>query len=186
MEPNAATAPFATGSVVLITGIMGAGKSTVAQMLAERLPKAAHVRGDAFRRMIVSGRAEKVPAAEEEAIAQLQLRYDLAAVVVDGYAGAGFTAVYQDIVLGEDLVRVTQRIRARPLFIVALAPRPDVVERRAESRTKISGYGAWTVAALDQMLRETPRIGLWLDTSEQSAQETADEILRRAEDARVM
>jgi len=39
--------------------------------------------------------------------------------------------------------------------------------------------------ALAQMLRETLRIGLWLDTSEQPAQETADEILRRAEDARV-
>ena len=42
-------------AVVLITGIMGAGKSSVAQALAERLPKAAHVRGDAFRRFIVSG-----------------------------------------------------------------------------------------------------------------------------------
>ncbi|MDQ0761187.1 putative kinase [Streptomyces canus] len=44
--------------VVLVTGVMAAGKSTVAQALAERLPRAAHVRGDVFRRMIVSGRAE--------------------------------------------------------------------------------------------------------------------------------
>ena len=185
MEPDAATAPFPAGSVVLITGIMGAGKSTVAQMLAERLPKAAHVRGDAFRRMIVSGRAEMVPAADEEAIAQLQLRYDLGAVVADGYARAGFTAVYQDIALGDDLARVTQRIRARPLFAVVLAPRPDAVVRRAGARTKPSGYGSWTVEALDLMLRQTPRIGLWLDTSEQTGPETVEEILRRAEDARV-
>jgi len=186
MEPNAATAPFSPGSVILITGIMGAGKSTVAQLLAESMPKAAHVRGDAFRRMVVSGRAEMVPAADEEAIGQLQLRYELGALVADGFARAGFTAVYQDIVLGDDLAGVTHRIRTRPLFLVVLAPRPDVVERRAESRTKISGYGAWTLAALDQMLRETPRIGLWLDTSQQTAQETADEILRRPEDARAM
>lgn len=185
MEPKALTAPFSPGSVILITGIMGAGKSTIAQLLAERMPKAAHVRGDAFRRMIVSGRAEMVPAADEKAIDQLHLRYDLAALVADGYANAGFTAVYQDIVLGNDLAHVTRRIRTRPLFVVVLAPRPAVVESRAESRNKISGYGAWTVAALDQMLRETPRIGLWLDTSEQSAQETADEILRRPEDAQV-
>ena len=47
--------------VVLITGVMAAGTSTVAQVLAERLPRAAHVRGDVFRRMPVSGRAEYEP-----------------------------------------------------------------------------------------------------------------------------
>ena len=44
--------------IIMITGIMAAGKSTVAQQLAERLPKSVHLRGDVFRRMIVSGRAE--------------------------------------------------------------------------------------------------------------------------------
>ncbi|MEV7239508.1 AAA family ATPase, partial [Streptomyces sp. NPDC051020] len=56
-------------AVVLITGVMAAGKSTVAQALAERLPRAVHVRGDVFRRMVVSGRAEMVPGAYEEAVA---------------------------------------------------------------------------------------------------------------------
>lgn len=35
---------------------MASGESTVAQALAERLPRAAHVRGDLFRRMIVTPR----------------------------------------------------------------------------------------------------------------------------------
>jgi len=179
------TSPFPSGSVILISGILGAGKSTVAQLLAERLPRAAHIRGDAFRRMIVSGRFEMVPSAEAEALAQLQLRYRLAAMVIDGYAEAGFTAVYQDIVLGEDLVQAPDRIRARPLFVVVLAPSPDAVLRRAEERAKRSGYGEWTVGELDAMLRRTPRIGLWIDTSEQTAQETVDEIWHNATIARV-
>ena len=37
---------------------MAAGKSTIAQALAERLPKSVHLRGDLFRRMIVNGQAE--------------------------------------------------------------------------------------------------------------------------------
>ena len=44
--------------IYLITGVMASGKSTVAQLLAERLPRAVHLRGDVFRRMIVSGREE--------------------------------------------------------------------------------------------------------------------------------
>ena len=176
---------FPPGSVVLITGIMGAGKSTVAQQLTERLPRAAHVRGDLFRRMIVSGRAEMVPGADAEALGQLQLRYRLAAIVADGYADAGFTAVYQDIILGPDLERVIALLRSRPLYVVVLAPRPEVLLQRAENRDKVSGYRAWTVEALDEMLRATPRIGLWLDTSDQTADETVDEIWRGAPRARI-
>lgn len=43
-------------AVVLVTGVMASGKSTVAQLLAERLPGSVHLRGDGFRQMIVSGR----------------------------------------------------------------------------------------------------------------------------------
>ncbi|WP_237047903.1 AAA family ATPase [Lentzea guizhouensis] len=92
-------------AVILITGVMAAGKSTVAQLLAERLPRAAHVRGDVFRRMVVSGREEFLPEESAEARAQLELRHRLSALVADEYADHGWTAVVQDVVLGEDRVR---------------------------------------------------------------------------------
>ncbi len=40
-------------AVYLITGIPAAGKSTVAQLLAQRLARSVHVPGDAFRRAAV-------------------------------------------------------------------------------------------------------------------------------------
>jgi predicted kinase len=84
-------------TVIVVTGIQAAGKSTVAQALAERLERSVHLRGDVFRRMVVSGRAEMGPAdPPAQATAQLLLRYRLAAMAADLYAGAGFTVVLQD------------------------------------------------------------------------------------------
>jgi chloramphenicol 3-O-phosphotransferase len=171
--------------VVLITGVMAAGKSTVAQALAEQLPRAAHVRGDVFRRMIVSGREEYVPGVGGEGEAQLRLRHRLSAATADAYAQAGFTAVVQDVVLGADLAAYVRLVRSRPLHVVVLAPRPEAVAAREAGRAK-TGYGAWTVEQLDAALREsTPRLGLWLDTSELTVGETVDAILAGRERARV-
>ncbi|MFH9067860.1 AAA family ATPase [Streptomyces alboflavus] len=176
-------APTTPEGVIVITGIMAAGKSTVAQALAERLPRAAHVRGDIFRRMIVSGRQEYEPGAGPEAEAQLRLRYGLSASTADSYAAAGFTAVVQDVILGEELKRYVEQVRTRPLHVVVLAPRPAAVAEREATRGK-TGYGEWTVEALDEGMRATtPRIGLWLDSSELTVDQTVDAILARLREA---
>jgi cytidylate kinase len=57
--------------VILLTGVMAAGTSTLAQRLAERLPMSVHLRGDIFRRMIVNERAEMQPGFSERAWEQL-------------------------------------------------------------------------------------------------------------------
>jgi predicted kinase len=121
---------------ILITGISAAGKSTVAQLLAETLPRAAHVRGDVFRRFVVSGRAEMSPDASEEALDQLWLRYRLSARAGDEYVAAGFTAVVQDIVIGESLPRYLALVRSRPLRVVMLDPSSEVVALREAGRGK--------------------------------------------------
>jgi cytidylate kinase len=72
-------------AVFVLTGVMASGKSTVAQLLAERFPKAAHVCGDVFRRMIVAGRRDMTPDADSETEDQLALRYPLAAATTDTY-----------------------------------------------------------------------------------------------------
>lgn len=59
----------------LITGVMASGKSTTAQALAQALPRCVHLRGDLFRRMIVTGREEMADPPTEEALRQLHLRF---------------------------------------------------------------------------------------------------------------
>lgn len=116
--------PSASRAVVLVTGIQAAGKSTVAQLLAERLPRSVHVRGDLFRRMVVNDRAEMTPGPTDEALRQVRLRHQLTATVSDAYFQAGFTVIAQDIILGDHLAEMAAMIRSRPLLIVVLARSP--------------------------------------------------------------
>ncbi|MBT2533583.1 phosphotransferase [Arthrobacter sp. ISL-48] len=163
---------------------MASGKSTVADALARRLNRAAHVRGDMFRRMIVSGQAAMSSPLSSEALAQLHLRQRLAAGTAVEYARAGITAVVQDLYLGGDLPRMISMVQHRPLYLFVLAPQVGVVEVRELAREK-SGYGAeWSVAAFDRHLREeTPRLGLWLDTSDLTVEQTIDGMLENLSEA---
>lgn len=183
------TDALAVPRIILITGIMASGKSTVAQHLAERLPKSVHVRGDLFRRMIVSGRAEVTADFPADAAEQLRLRYRLAALVTAEYLKAGFPVVCQDVILGPMLSEVVDLLRQHcpddPLHVVVLCPSPEVAAARDSARSK-TGYGDWTPDALDHSLRtETPRLGLWLDNSDQTVEQTVDTILAQLSDSAV-
>lgn len=163
--------------VLIVTGAMAAGKSTVAQALAERLTNAVHLRGDAFRKMIVSGRLDLTPENEAAWRAQLDLRYALAADAADRYADAGFTVIYQDILIDVLAATAERLARWRP-GVVVLCPSPAVLEAREAARPKTGYHGGWTPAAFDALVRrETSKIGLWLDTSDMTAQAAAEYIL---------
>jgi predicted kinase len=166
--------------VIVISGIMAAGKSTVSQLLAERFDYGVHLRGDVFRRMIVSGQASSSAEMGAEAQRQLKLRYRLACQAADGYAQAGFTVVLQDVVIGELLREFLDDIETRPRYLVVLTPRPEVIEDRlGDTRSNFS------VDELDYELHAfTPRRGLWLDNSDLSPHETVDAILGRLDEAR--
>src|SRR5262245_20965096 len=112
--------------VILITGNMAAGKSSVAQALAEHLPRSVHWRGDVFRRMIVNEQAEMTATLSEQAERQLWLRYRLAAAAAKLYLQAGFMVVYQDIIIGPALAEVVAMYRRHPLSVIVLCPGPQV------------------------------------------------------------
>jgi chloramphenicol 3-O-phosphotransferase len=170
-----------TPSVFVITGAMASGKSTIAQLLAERFERGVHLRGDTFRRMIVTGREEFLPNPSQEAIHQLQLRYQISASVADMYAKAGFNVVVQDIIVGPMLKEFIDSIQSNPVYLVVLSPDEKTIKQREEARGK-TGYGVWTVTQLNQMLQvDTPKIGMWLDTSDLTPEETVEQILMRVE-----
>jgi chloramphenicol 3-O-phosphotransferase len=172
--------------IILITGIMAAGKSTVAQALAERFPRSVHLRGDLFRRMIVNGQAEMGLELLPQAYAQLQLRYQLAVSAAKQYRAAGFTVVFQDIVIGNDLLDVISQFVGEPLSVIVLCPTPEAVTTREEGRNKTGYSSDFTVVDFDRLLRaETPKVGFWLDSSALSVDETVDTILANLQRAQI-
>ena len=181
---SSATADGGSAGVLVITGAMAVGKSTVAQAVAERLPAAAHVRGDLFRRMIVSGRASTDPPFSPSAAAQLRLRHRNAAVVADEYAAAGITAVVQDLYLGPDLLPFLQQLRSRPLWLVVLTTPAAILAVRDAARGS-TGYGDWSPKEFAALVEATPRLGLRLDTSSLSVDATVGQILTRLDEARL-
>jgi hypothetical protein len=71
-------------------------------------------------------------------------------------------------------------IKSRPLLLVTLAPSLDTVKRRNEERLNKNVFEPWS-PILDRAIRETMSgIGLWLDNSNQTLEETVDDILQRA------
>ncbi len=172
------------GAIYLITGPMAAGKSTVSRLLASRFERGVHLEGDAFRRSIVSGRVDITPDLPEEALAQLHLRYRLAAAAADGYFEAGFTVALEDVVAGPLLGDWRMMLRSRPCHVVVLFPSMEAIAAREAGRAE-KGYVDWTVEQLyDGFQQHTPRVGMWLDTTNMTADETVDEILRRTSSAR--
>lgn len=167
--------------VIVVSGITVAGKATVSQLLAERFQYGVHLRGDVFRRMIVSGQASSAAEMGDEARQQLKLQYRLACQAADSYAEAGFTVVLQDVVIGELLREFLDGIRTRPRYLVVLTPHHEVIENRP------GGPGHLSVDELDYELHAfTPRRGLWLDNSDLSPHETVDAILGRLDEARFL
>ena len=166
--------------IILITGNMASGKSTVAQTLAEQLPKSVHLRGDLFRRLIVNGRATMSSDLSAEAEMQLALRYQLAQEVAQRYCEAGFTVVYQDIVIGETLAKTVEAFRSYPLSVIVLCPDAETIAER-EAKRKKTGYSSREeIDIFDRILHEeTPRLGYWLDNSHLSIEETVAAIRKQ-------
>lgn len=167
--------------VYIITGIMASGKSTIAQMLAEQFEKGVHVHGDMFRKMIVNGNIDMTPDYSESALEQLMLRYNIAAKVADMYYKSGFSVVVQDTYLGKNVQSFLKEFESKPIYFITLNPSVEAVLEREKNRHK-TGYTTWEVEALHEVLiNENPRIGLWIDSSDMTPEETVYEIIERAE-----
>ena len=167
-------------SAFLITGIPGAGKTTVSKLLARRFARAAHIEADQIQKLIVSGRVWPHQEPHDEAMRQLELRARNCAALAENFHKAGYVPVIDEIIVGPRRLAIyTSGVSARPLNVVVLAPGVDVALERDRRRGFKRVAARWT--HLDAEMRERLRDEdvIWLDSSELSPGETVEAILER-------
>ncbi|MBO0803016.1 MAG: phosphotransferase [Nocardiopsaceae bacterium] len=174
-------------ALFVISGVSAAGKSTVARLLAERFERGACVPGDAIRAMVASGRVDVRPGSGGEALRQLVLRYAGALSVAGVFLDGGFDVVVEDVIVGPILRDFLGLVPVPEFHLVFLDPDAAAIQRRERARDRVAyGPGRWSVSGLQALLRqETDRIGLWLDTTRQSAEQTVEAILSDLDASRV-
>jgi adenylylsulfate kinase-like enzyme len=170
-------------TIIVVTGIMAAGKSTIARALAQHFARGVYVEADALQRMIISG-GEWVSQSQPdephgEAARQLRLRLKNMCLLGRSFFEAGFTVVLDDIILGDRWQHLQKELQGLPFSLVVLAPHIDIVQQRGMQRAKGPQGSAWA-EYLDHALRTTMEgIGLWIDNSNQTPEETVNEILQK-------
>lgn len=167
----------------LVTGIPGAGKTSVARALAERLDRSAVVEGDALRSWIVRGGV--MPGGgvlDGEAERQYELAIRNMCLLARSYAEGGFVPFLDLVVVTRyHLEAFRGYLRGAQLRLVVLAPAPEVTLARDQVRGGKSG-DAW-LHLDDAMRTELAGLGLWVDTSALDVEQTVDTILARQGEA---
>jgi predicted kinase len=142
MTSGAVRHPAEDAEIWIICGNSCAGKTTTARLLAQRLPRAAHVEGDEMQRLIVSGSRWATPGDSDpltgrltgEAGAQYALRIRNACLVAAAFADAGISAVVSDTVIHEGFESLTEVLNGRPVNFVVLRPPVAVLRQRGIDR----------------------------------------------------
>ncbi|WIY04077.1 AAA family ATPase [Amycolatopsis mongoliensis] len=172
------------GSLLILTGPPGAGKSTVAGLVAEDAPKpTVHLHTDSFYVWIRTGFvAPYLP----EAARQNDVVLGVIAEAACGYARGGYDVVL-DGVIGPwalEPFRDAAKRDALDLFYVVLRPSLEVTLARGTAR---EGRELTEVEPITGMHRAFAGLGELekhvIDTTDQTIGETADAVRRRARSA---
>lgn len=154
--------------VILVSGSINAGKTTVSRLLVKRIPRTAHVAVDSLRDFV-----RWMPLSES-----IALNLANAAAVACNFLDAGLHVVLDSPLSQADHDGFVAALggRAERLDAFVLAPPIEVALRDRGARP----LDAWERARIHEMYEERihePGFGIAIDTSELTPDQTVDEIL---------
>lgn len=160
---------------VIVTGIPGAGKSTVARALARRNPIAAHLDIDVIYALIVDGIVFRADSPAEDWW-QLTLARSHINMLATSFSAHTVLPIVDDVIADRSVLEDYLRGLPRPCRLVVLAPSIETALQRDAARDK-QVAARWNYLA-KPMAEALTGMGLWLDTSNLDLEATLEAITR--------
>ena len=165
------------GSLLVVTGPPGAGKSSVSRLIADRFESSVLVEGDAFFAFLAAGAIEPwLP----ESHGQNEVVTDGAAVATAAFVAGGYDTVYDGVLGPWFLPEFARRLGLAEFDYVVLLPSEEECVDRVRRRV---GHGFTDDAAARLMHRQfdtdRPASSHVIEGGHLDAGATVDEVMRR-------
>lgn len=166
-------------NIIFITGMAGAGKSTVGRLVARHFPKCLFIQVDELREKMVKGYVRPEGGVfTKEAIQQFQMARSTAIYMARLYANQGVDVVIDDACAPSNFVEQYAALFEIPeVHRVLLYPKAPVVIERIKQRggpLEHITYVPVVYAYLDSMSKDG---WIVLDSSEWTIEQTVNEVL---------
>jgi deoxyadenosine/deoxycytidine kinase len=168
-------------NIIFITGMAGAGKSTVGRMLARHFQKSLFIQVDELREKVVKGYARPQGGIfTEEVMQQFQMARSTAIYMARLYADHGLDVVIDDVCVPPNFVEQYAALFEIPgVHRVLLYPRESVVIERITKRGGPLEHIPYVPVIYNQLDSMSKDDWIVLDSSEWTIEQTVNEILSR-------
>jgi chloramphenicol 3-O-phosphotransferase len=176
--------PVELSGCVIVSGMPGAGKSTITGLAAQLMPRAAQIKGDDVNLMIKSGAVWFMGEPRDEALRQYELCKRNMCVLANNFVDYGFTVFMDTVVQDRAMLDfLLALLSPRPARLVILAPGIEMCKRRNATRAPHERFAFDGYHELEaDMKRDLSEVAWWFDTSEMTPEETAEQLVREAVD----